>query len=280
MATTSPASTGSTTPSVPPMPELRIVPSRALLLHEESDPLRVERLTQVLAADGVLRNPPVAAPLGRGEYVVLDGANRVTALARAGYPDQLVQVVDYDDEAVALEVWAHLLSDGALLPSGGAWEALPAEAVHAGLHAGTLACGVITPAGACGLRGPRDLAGRIVAVGDVVGHYVGRAQIYRVPPAPLEALAQEYGQVGGLVVFPRLTKPDIREIARLPVKLPSGISRHIVQNRALRVNVDLALLRSDMPTSDKQARLDAMIRDRLARHRVRRYPESTVLFDD
>ncbi len=280
MATTSPASADPTTPSAPRLPTLRIVPSSAVLLHEDSDPLRVERLVQVLAADGVLRNPPVAAALEHGEYVILDGANRVTALARAGYPDQLIQLVEYDDARVALEVWAHLLNDEAVLPSGGDWERLPADAVHAGLTDGRLSCGIITHAGARGLPSPPDLAGRIAAISNVVAHYAGRTQIYRVPPAPLEALGQEFGRAGGLVVFPRLTKADIRDTARLPIKLPSGISRHIVQDRALRVNVDLALLRSDTPLADKQARLDAMIRDRVAQHRVRRYPESTVLFDD
>lgn len=280
MATTSPASADQSALSAPRLPTLRVVPSSAVLLHEDSDPLRVERLVQVLAADGVLRNPPVAAALEHGEYVILDGANRVTALARAGYPDQLIQLVEYDDESVALEVWAHLLNDEATLPSGGDWERLPADAVYAGLDDGTLVCGIITNAGAQGLPAPSDLAGRIAAISGVVAHYAGRTQIYRVPPAPLEALGREFGRAGGLVVFPRLTKADIRDTARLPIKLPSGVSRHIVQNRALRVNVDLALLRSDAPVADKQARLDAMVRDRLAQHRVRRYPESTVLFDD
>ena len=47
----------------PHLPDLRIVPANALLLHEECDPARVERLSGRLSADGILRNPPAGAPL-------------------------------------------------------------------------------------------------------------------------------------------------------------------------------------------------------------------------
>jgi hypothetical protein len=125
-----------------------------------------------------------------------------------------------------------------------------------------------------------DLAVRVEAVAGVVSGYKGRTQIYRVQPAPFESLRRQYGRVGALVLFPQFGKAAIRDIARLPVKLPSGVSRHIVQNRALRVNLDLALLRAAVPAQEKQARLAELIARRLVEHRVRRYPESTVVFDD
>jgi CRP-like cAMP-binding protein len=65
------------------LPELRVVPSPAVLLHEECDPQRVERLSGALVSDGVLRNPPIAAPLDDGTYVVLDGA---VTVRRRGMP--------------------------------------------------------------------------------------------------------------------------------------------------------------------------------------------------
>jgi len=118
-------------PTEPRFPHLRIVPTARLLLHEECDPERVERLGRLLGADGMLRNPPIAAPLEDGTYVVLDGANRVTALRHLGVPDQVVQVVDYDDPGVQLDTWAHLLRDDGFLvqhvaSSAGAWRALEA----------------------------------------------------------------------------------------------------------------------------------------------------------
>jgi hypothetical protein len=276
-------------PTEPGFPHLRVVPTARLLLHEECDPERVERLGHLLRADGLLRNPPIAAPLDNGTYVVLDGANRVTALRHLGVPDQVVQVVDYDDSGVQLDTWAHLLRDDGLLvhqvaSSVGAWRALDAAGVHAGLAPGletcSLACGIITPNGAFGVPAAGPLAERIRAIAQIVAGYTGRTTIYRVQATDLEALAGRYGQTAALVVFPRLTKPGIRTIARLPDKLPTGISRHIVPLRALRVNVNLALLRAAEPIEVKQARLDEEIRARLLAHRVRHYPEATVLFDE
>jgi hypothetical protein len=262
------------------LPELRVLASADLLLHEDSDPQRVERLGRALAADGVLRNPPVVAPLDGGQYVVLDGANRVTALRQAGFTDQLAQVVSYDDASVSLEVWAHALRDDVAPPLGGAWRAMPVDAIQEGLESGSLGCGVITASGSRGFVTAPDLAARVAAVAGVVAGYKGRIQVYRVQPASLDSLRPRYGRVGALVLFPQFSKADIGTIARLPVLLPSGVSRHIVQNRALRVNVELSLLRGAAPREEKQARLTELITQRLVDHRVRHYPESTVVFDD
>jgi hypothetical protein len=272
-------------PQAPRLPDLRIVSTDALLLHEETDPLRVARLVRSLEADGLLRNPPVAAALPDGRYVVLDGANRVTALREGGCPHQLVQVVAYDDPGVRLEVWAHLLQDAAALrpvlsAPDGRWAVSPPPALETGLAEGRLACAVVTAQEARGLAAPGGLAERVGVLADVVARYRGRTSIYRVPPGPFDGLAREYGRAEALVLFPRFTKDDIRAIALLPVRLPSGISRHLVTHRALRVNLDLALLRAAEPTAVKQARLDDHVRSRLLEHRVRYYPEPTVLYDE
>ncbi|MGH2435514.1 MAG: ParB N-terminal domain-containing protein, partial [bacterium] len=66
------------------LPDLRIIATEEVFVHEDHDPVRVDRLVASLRDDGVLRNPPVAAPLSGGGYVVLDGANRAAALASIG----------------------------------------------------------------------------------------------------------------------------------------------------------------------------------------------------
>ena len=268
------------------LPDLRVVASGALRLHEDCDPERVARLAQRLSADGVLRNPPIVAPLdatpGRtGEYVVLDGANRVTAMQRAGLPHQAVQVIAYDDPSVVLDVWAHLLQrDGEIVRVFGAWTEASRADVHMGLSDGTLACGLVTARGAWGARIGGTLGDRVNALAAIVGTYKGKVPIYRVPSDDFDALAHEFGGAEALVLFPRLSKADIRAIARLPVKLPTGISRHVVPLRALRVDVDLDMLKGDDPVAAKQTRLDALIRARLLDRRVRHYPEATVLYDE
>ncbi len=267
------------------LPDLRIVPTSSLLLHEECDPVRTGRLAQSMRADGILRNPPIVAPVDSLNHVVLDGANRVTALGLSGAPHQLAQVVDYDDPALRLDVWAHLLlEDGLklLLTSHGdlPWTPLSEEALDEGLASGETACGLVTAEGALGIASPGGLAEKIEAVVRVVAAYRGRTAIYRVPPGDLAPLLAAYERAAAVVRFPEFTKNDIRAASLLPLKLPTGISRHLIPQRALRVNIDLAVLRSTESQEAKQARLDELVRARLRDNRVRRYPEATVLYDE
>jgi hypothetical protein len=62
--------------------------------------------------------------------------------------------------------------------------------------------------------------------------------------------------------------------------LPAGITRFLVPDRALRLNVELELLSSDAGTDQKQDRLDALIEERVREGRVRRYEETVVILDD
>src|SRR5437016_5224054 len=98
------------------LPDLRFVPVDSLVPHEQHDERRLKALVQRLREQGVLRNPPVVAPLGaEGQesprYVVLDGANRATAARSAGLPHMLVQVVRYVEPEVKLSTWYHALAD-------------------------------------------------------------------------------------------------------------------------------------------------------------------------
>ena len=79
-------------------PDLRILPIELLVEHEYNDVQRTAPLAQRLEEEGLLKNPPVVTPLGGDDprYVVLDGANRVTALNLLKYPHILAQVVGYE----------------------------------------------------------------------------------------------------------------------------------------------------------------------------------------
>src|SRR5438105_1697626 len=77
---------------------------------------RLPGLVTRLRTEGVLRNPPIAAPRSDGGFVILDGANRTTALLALEAPAVLPQVVEYEDPAVRLDVWCHLLAQPVDLP--------------------------------------------------------------------------------------------------------------------------------------------------------------------
>ncbi|MGH2627665.1 MAG: hypothetical protein ACRDHY_13560, partial [Anaerolineales bacterium] len=124
------------------------------------------------------------------------------------------------------------------------------------------------------------LSGRIGSLRTVVAAYTGRLPNYRVLTDDLDELREEYDRIGALVLFPAFSKDQILSLAILPDKLPTGITRHVIPHRALRVDLPLELLRRSGSLEEKNAALGALIHERLLAHRVRVYPEPTVLFDD
>ena len=272
-------------PADQPLPTLRIVAAEEVHLHEDADPRRVAGLVEQLATEGVLRNPPLAAALPGGGYIILDGANRTSALRQLDLPHHLLQIVEYAAPEVRLEVWHHLLREDGhaltrFLPANALIDIPSADGLRQDLEDGRLACGLITENGVQGVGSERPFPARVAALRAVVGAYNGRVPIYRVRTTDLAVLRSEYDRIGVLVVFPRFSKDEILHLAALPEKLPTGITRHVIPNRALRVNLPLDVLRGRGSREEKNAVLHDLIHARLLAHRVRVYPEPTVLFDE
>ena len=61
------------------LPRLEIVSLRSLILHEDVEQHRVERIGRRLRKEGILKNPPIVGRNPRHrKLIVLDGASRVT----------------------------------------------------------------------------------------------------------------------------------------------------------------------------------------------------------
>ncbi len=271
------------------MPVLRVVEIERLLLHEEPDPGRVKKLHDALRRDGVLRNPPIVAPMPEGTAAVLDGANRVTALREAGIPHAVVQVVEYDRPEIALSSWRHYVrEDGpeSLRDRVASLPGIHASALRDPLDAGARlarregVAAVIDARGGALLGAGADPVGATEVLARVIALYRGRDRIYRVESGDdVEVLAADYGP-GTLVVFRTFEKADILLIAARGGRLPAGITRHVIPGRALRVNAPLDWLAGPSDAAAKQERLDASLRQRWLDHGVRHYAESTFLFDE
>ena len=271
--------------SIAPFPNIRAVPIDRCLLHEQTDDVRVARLAARLQADGVLRNPPV---LGHHEgvdsLIVLDGATRVTAARRLGLPYIVAQVVDYDDDAIQLHTWSHVLSGLTLdmlcatledEPALAARPCTPYEAENALAHRETLAY-LAGGDGRCFALGhSADPITRAAALRRLFAGYAGRATITRVPPTDWAVRLDEQND-SVAVVYPTYTKRDIVALAQAGAVLPAGISRHVIPGRALRINMPIERI----PLEEKQAKIDAWLRERRAGHGVRYYAEPTFLFDE
>lgn len=273
------------------LPTLTFVPIESLLIHELHDDQRTRPLILRIRSSGLFRNPPIVSPLpdGSGRYMVLDGANRTTALRDMGYPHVLVQVVQPDDPGLSLHNWSHVV-----------WELNPSRFL-AGLH--NIPQIHLAPAddatepslqGNCGLAliktckghtfaactSATDLATRAALLRLVVASYKDRARLDRTNTRDVQLLAQIYPLLSGLVIFPRFRIEDLFCLVGQGHLLPAGITRFTISPRALHVNYPLSELAADKSLEEKNETLHQWLQERLAHKAVRYYAEATVLYDE
>jgi len=275
-------------------PDLRVLPLELLVEHEYNDVQRTAPLAKRLADEGLLKNPPVVTPLGEEDprYVVLDGANRVTALNMLGYPHILAQVVIYEQPQVTLTTWHHVIE--CLDPKSLTAELSALEDIdlvltdilraRAGLARREYLMYVIRGDGevfAARTKIPhRAVHEQNRLLNAMVGTYKDRCNLHRVMTEDPEEVKQIYPQLAGLVIFPQYDTSEVLELARDGELLPAGLTRHLIQGRALRINYPLSELKSGDALEAKNARLKAWLMQKLSTKEVRFYGETTFLFDE
>ncbi len=272
------------------LPDLRMLPATALVPHEEVDPRRVEKLSQRLRQEGRLKHPPVIAPIpDSGRFVVLDGANRTMALAVLQVPHIVAQVVDYHDPNVELDTWYHVVSGMPVEEFQAALHQIPdlhtqessLSAARQALALDKTSAYIVCADGIYLLKDaenhqPRD----IDFLTRLVGIYKGRAEIFRASNDVWEKQAPFYPQMTALVIFPRLQPQDILDAVRSDQRIPSGITRHIIPNRALNINIPFEVLEADLALERKEAWLQDWLMERMAANAIRFYAEPTFTFDE
>jgi hypothetical protein len=273
------------------LPDLRFVAVESLVPHERHDEQRAMPLVERMKAAGVLKNPPVVAPLdaAASRFVVLDGANRTIAARVAGLPHLLVQVVDYASPELGLSTWNHALVDvdpewfRIGLESVAGLRIGPETAMHARAMLARREAIAIADFGGetLALCGDGDLHARNVVLNGIVDLYRGVRRFHRVTGETLAAAKARFPGASVLVVFPHFEKAEIVELATSGARVPAGITRHLIPWRALRLNVPLETLADASRTCEqKTAWLAGWVAERVVRRNVRFYEESTVVFDE
>jgi ParB-like chromosome segregation protein Spo0J len=273
-------------------PDLRIVPLDLLVEHEFNDAQRTAPLAARLHAEDVLKNPPIVAPLEDDDprFVVLDGANRTTALQMLGYPHSLVQVVDYEEPIVTLTTWHHVIAGIALddymagmhAIAGLDMERIDLLHARAGLARRDLLAYTICADGRvfAARAASRTLHEQNALLNAMVDTYKDRGRLYRAATDHLYEAHRLYPDLTGLVIFPRYEASEVLALARDGELLPTGLTRHLIRGRALRTNYPLSELRSDVSLEEKNERLREWMRRKLGSKEIRFYGEATFLFDE
>lgn len=276
------------------MPDIRLVPVEAIAFHEQPEAARTSRLMARIHDDAFLRNPPIVADMGAPGYLLLDGANRVSAFRDLGYARIPVQVVDYADERIQLKAWHHLVLQGKSLDLHGLYggmEQVHLRPVAAGALANLLefrqvfAILVDSDTAMWGLF-PRQsttmsVRDRNGVLHRIVDAYEGRSDLERIKLSDFSLLPDVVRTVDHqLVLFPALTKEELLHLARERAMIPTGITRHLIPGRALGLNLDLAFLRELSTNAEQQEHLQRFL-DQLEMHgRIRFYEESIFIMNE
>jgi hypothetical protein len=266
------------------------VPIDKIVPHEIEDESRAQPLIKRLPQDGVLRNPPVVTESGRGNYVILDGTNRVMALDALKFKDALVQVVRYEEPYVELHTWNHVIigMDSAQIRDRlAALSGLEVKSVDAFHAKAALARRSILSYLICANEEvialactSTDIAERTRLLQQVVDVYVAGGQLHRTNLDDIPSIKSLYPEMAATFIFPRYEPVEILELAETGLPVPTGITRHVIHGRALRMNYPLDRLAADQALEDKNRELAEWVREQFARKRVRYYAESTYLFDE
>jgi len=266
-------------------PNLDIIPTEKICLHENHDPNRTLPLKKRIQTSGILNNPPLVIPVSakNEQYMVLDGANRVTALKDIGLPHLLVQIVNPDSPGVSLQTWNHVIWN--IDPDLLAQEIENLEGITL-VTASTptfseLSLGFLFAANHRGFS-IRNISSdpRSTAITKLVRRYSQLARYDRTMIEDTGSLAGYYKDFAGLIIYPPFQISEVLQFCQDDKLLPAGITRFVVSPRALRVNYPLANMAGDKPLQEKRLILKNFIQDRMDKKGVRIYTEMTVLYDE
>jgi hypothetical protein len=275
-------------------PNLQLVPTDSIRFHEQPEPSRTGRLMGRIQKEATLRNPPIVASMSNGNYLLLDGANRVTAFRDLQYPEIPVQVVDYGSEAIQLKGWHHLVLHGRTLDLRGKYASMPGVSLQSVSRdqlktllefRRVYAVLVDESAAAWGLYPesgqPPSIHQRIAVLNQVIGGYEGQSRLERIKLADYSKLPEVIQSVDHqLCLFPVLTKEELLQLATEGVLIPTGITRHLIPGRALGINLPLAFL-GEIPDAAGRARHFAQHLLNLEMEgRTRFYEESVFIMNE
>lgn len=271
--------------------KIRIIPLGRTLRSEDVIRRQARRLANYIEHDGMQRDPIVVVPDG-DRYIALDGMHRVEALKVMKCRDLLAYVVDYDNDGILLESWDALVYEcpdvhGVLEEEfrGSEYTVERIEGTgrdevmeRRGLFS------VVTKEGTAWSVRRGDRPATLDELIDVLVRFerrldAGGARIRYVPNTDSDHLFAE-SRSAFLVIRPRFTKREVRERTLQGKLFPRKTTRHVIDKRPLRVGVALSILKQDTDIDVKNDLLQAELRWKHERGRIRFYPEPIILFDE
>jgi hypothetical protein len=264
--------------------ELRLIRSLDVMLHEECEDERSGRISGRLKSEKVLYNPLILGKYKK-EYILLDGANRFEALRRNSCRLILAQVVDYQEPEIMLRSWYHYVNG---LDAGTLKKFLKRKHIrfeNTGFDIKPISVNEIIVHDSywesLRIKLGKSLAESIAHLRAISKFYESNFNYHRVDSdSELEELNNTFPGGGTMIMYPQYSKENIIKICNMKLKLPAGITQHLIPNRVLHIKYPLENLKSNNGLDKKNSDLMKFVIQKINRKQVRLYKEPILIFDE
>lgn len=299
--------------------ELGFVHLDDLIFHETCDFSRVCRLADQIKREGHLKNPVLVAGFSNGsiepaknkppdlsseesrKLLVLDGVNQISALKLLGFPDVLVQKVNYMDENVGLTSWNHLifnlkkdelaekLKNFDLEISSCGWERQSVDRGPWTVDEKTV-CFVLFRDHSGLVVSQRDssVESRVKNLCSVIAVYSTSWEIYHLHRIQIRTGSEEgsfsafgnFGKSSAINILPVFKKEQVIDLVSSRILFPFGVTRFVIPQRILGLEVSCTVLGDKAPLSEKNLFLKELLSYRIKSKKAKFYQESVFLFNE
>jgi hypothetical protein len=269
--------------------ELKVLKLTDIKLHEATEDIRRTRVLDRITEAKYLNNPIIVGKYDN-ELILLDGANRYSSIKSLGCKLIIAQIINYKSSKTVLDVWNHLVYDFSL------------NTVIDFCKLNKISCQKISYS-----EGKKILDKNFhhILVTDTSGTETVLINLSKNFKTCLEQLAsigelyftkydfdrseseikitelRKYTRKKGvLFVYPRFGKKHIVKIAKNNLRVPAGITRHLINNRVLHLRYEIKNLKEVGNLEKKNAEFMKEITAKIDDNKVRQYNESVIIFDE
>jgi hypothetical protein len=269
--------------------ELNILKIKDIKLHETTETKRLRNIYDRIAGSKYLNNPVIVGKV-KNDFLLIDGANRLSTLTDLNCKLALAQVIDYKNPRIKLKTWNHhvynfpkeLLFKFFDKHSIRYKEISMAEAVQIRKKKLNILIASDIESGQTYIAAlPLNFGEMIQCLNALTALYFGKYTFDRSEEEIRFSDLRKYTRKKGMLIeFPKFRKHHVIKAATTKFKIPAGITRHILINRVLHVRYELKKLKSENGIDKKNNDLKLALLKKIDANKVRQYRESVIVFDE
>jgi hypothetical protein len=269
--------------------ELNILKIKDIKLHETTETKRLRNIFDRIAGSKYLNNPVIVGKV-KNDFLLIDGANRLSTLNDLGCKLALAQVIDYMSPQIKLKSWNHHIYNfpkeklfGFFARHSIRYKEIninEAEQIRK-KRLNVLIASDIESGQTYIAALPKNFEDMIQFLNSLTALYFNKYTFDRSEEEIRFSELRKYTRKKGMLLeFPRFKKHHVIKAAASKYKIPAGITRHILVNRVLHVRYELKKLKSENGIVQKNKDLKAALLKKIDANKVRQYKESVIVFDE